>query len=571
MNARNEPRRFQGTPVFPGIAVGPVLCLRPVAGSLADRAFTTEAEELRRLDAAVQASEKQILQIKDMAARKMGAQEAMIFEAHQMMLTDPEYLDGIRGEIGQGVIVEKAVQSVTGMFVKILSQSTSDYLRERVADLKDVSQRLIRNLVSSTAELSSTEPILLVAEDLAPSDLMAYSRQPLRGVVLTKGGLTSHTAILLKSMGIPSVFQVKDLDLHALTESGMAVLEARDGRLTLNPGAELLAQAEEQAREEEKRQAALAVWKNKASLMRDNNAVMVCSNVANQSQVDLAFENGADGIGLYRTEFLFMDRSSPPSEDEQLRIYQQALKVAAGRPVTLRTMDVGGDKEISYLKMPKEDNPFLGVRGLRLSLQNRGIFETQLRALVRASESGPLEVMFPMVTTTQELEEVFEILKPMLAKKAPGTPAIKWGMMLEIPSNIFMIPEFSKWVQFFSVGTNDLTQYLTACDRMNPNLHDLSDAYSPGVLRAVHYLAQDVRRCGRELSVCGEMASDPLLWPFLFGAGVQKISQNARLITASREALSRWTLEECRTLADRVIRAGSREEARRLLQEFNAF
>jgi phosphocarrier protein FPr len=269
-------------------------------------------------------------------------------------------------------------------------------------------------------------------------------------------------------------------------------------------------------------------------------------------------------VGLYRTEFLFMDRSQPPGRDEQLKIYRQALKTAAGRPVVIRTLDIGGDKKIPYLKLPHEENPFLGVRGLRLCLRHPELFTTQIQALWEAAADGPLDVMFPMVTTQDELREAFALIAKAVGSgdAIPRRPGLRWGMMLEIPANLFMIRDFASWVDFFSVGTNDLIQYLTACDRQNPQLLRLSDSFSPAVLRALDLICREVSTTGRDLSVCGEMASDPVLAPFLVGLGVKKLSLNAALIAGLRRQLAERTLADLESTARRALEAGSADEAR---------
>jgi phosphotransferase system enzyme I (PtsI) len=563
---------YQGISVFPGIAIAKVVWARPHGQTLPARPFQGEDAELKALETAVQRTEKQIEKIKKNAFEKIGAAEAEIFEAHRMMLMDPEYLDGIRSMIkdekSPGAL---AIQAVTDMFVQILSKASSDYLRERVLDLKDVSARLKRNFEGGDEEAHSEGLSILVADDLLPSDLMALAQPNLLGVVLRGGGLTSHTAILLKSMGIPSVFGVKGLPAwseNSQQDDEILILDAKAGKVILRPDPEVRELYGEKEKQEFEARKLLVVWRDKESRLACGTKMAIVANVASQKQVETAVENGADGVGLYRTEFLFMDRAKAPTEDEQTKIYSAAVQSLKGKSLTIRTLDIGGDKSISYLELPKEDNPFLGVRGLRLCLQHPDLFRTQLRALLRASTLGPIDVMFPMVTTDEELQQVFEILRPLQAEPAVQHAKIRWGMMLEIPVNLFEIPELSKYVDFFSVGTNDLTQYLTACDRMNPQLSGIGDPYSPGVLRAMAFLSREVNSAKRELSICGEMASEALLIPYLIGIGVRKLSQNPRLVGQTRRDLSRWTLVECEELAAKVLKLGSRVEIRETLREF---
>lgn len=532
--------------------------------------FLGEEVELRRLTDGVEKTRLQLEKIQQKALEKIGAKEAQIFEAHQMMLLDPEYLDAIKGEISDSKKpAVTAIRETTESFVQILSKASSPYLRERVLDLKDVSLRLIRNLDERTQETGSGAPRILVGEDLLPSDLMAAAEFPILGVALQKGGLTSHTAILLKSMGIPTIFGLGTLSAEEAkkTQELTVILDAHKGQLVTQPDSQTRDEFEKRALKEVDEKKNLAVWKSKTTVMACGTKMPLMANVGNQVQLEAAVENGSEGVGLYRTEFLFMDRPKPPTEDEQFQIYKKGLEALKGRPMVIRTLDVGGDKMIPYLPMEKEENPFLGVRGLRLCLAKPEIFLTQIRALIRASEFGPIDVMFPMVTLPEELNEAFHLIEPLMTGRKVN---IRWGMMLEIPSNIFMVPEFSEKIDFFSVGTNDLTQYLTACDRMNPHLQTLSDPCSPGLLRALAQLAAQTKKAGRDLSICGEAASDLLLIPFLVGIGVNKLSQNSLLAAQSRRLLSLFKKSDCEELAQRVLSLPSAQKVREELQRFQA-
>lgn len=550
---------LQGTSVFSGIVLADAVFLTPPV-SESTASFQGETKELGTLKKSLDLSRSQIEKIRDWTQLKLGAHEAEIFEAHLMMLEDPEYLEQVQSEIRNNKPASQAIREVTKMFIDILSQSSSDYLRERVADLRDVSERLVRNLNPSEMDLSAHEDMILIAEDLSPSDLMSFvANYSVKGVALSKGGLTSHTAILLKSMGIPSVFGLNQLERKS---KAVAILDGEKGQLILDPDSNTRYEFQKKIASRELQLKELEQWKSKKTSLKDGTSVLMVANVANQKAIEQAVTLGAEGVGLFRTEFFFMDRAKAPSEEEQFECYKKALQTLDGKPLVIRTLDIGGDKEISYLKLPKEENPFLGVRGLRLCLEHPEIFLPQMRALIRAAEFGPLQVMFPMVTTPDEIKKVFELI--------PRSPKIRWGMMLEIPSNLFMIPEFSEYVEFFSVGSNDLTQYLTACDRMNSKLQNISDAFSPGVLRALHHLGQEIQKTQRELSVCGEIASDPLLIPFLIGVGVQKLSQNALLIAQNRQLVSQYNLKDCRELANQIVKLSSREEIVGQLQEFKA-
>lgn len=556
----------RGLPIFPGLAMGEVHRIRSSAPRAA--VFLGIDAELTALEIAVRRSEQQLERIREKARAELGPDEAEIFEAHRMMLTDPEFLDGIRDRVrSRELSVSTALREVTAEFVAILETASSPYLRERATDLRDVAARLERNLNSPDEQDPPQTPFIALAADLGPSELMSLSGEHLRGVVLTEGGATSHTAILLKSMGLPSLFQAEGLR-GVLFEKDLAprrlLLDAREARAVVDPSPALWSEFENRLALEEKRQRDLEPWKARPTILADGFALPLLANVGNQKQLEQAFALGAEGVGLYRTEFLFMDRTQPPSREEQLKIYRQALQTAKGRPVVIRTLDIGGDKKIPYLNLPHEENPFLGVRGLRLCLRHPELFATQIQALWEAAADGPLDVMFPMVTTVAELREAFALIAKTVGQEAeiPRRPGLRWGMMLEIPSNLFMIREFSAWVDFFSVGTNDLTQYLTACDRQNPQLLSLSDSFSPPVLRALDLICREVAPTGRDLSVCGEMASDPVLAPFLIGLGVKKLSLNATLIPGLRRQLADSPFAALSRRAQHALGAHDGAEAR---------
>ena len=563
----------QGICVFPGLAMAKPIWVSFEIKSLEHKNFLGVEQEISAFKTALAKTEKQISEIKAITLKKLGAAQAEIFEAHLMMLQDPEYVEGIESEIQNKQTAVAAITKTTESFIAVLGAASSEYMRERVSDLKDISQRLLRNLANAEGDIfdSLTEPVILLADDLTPSDLLMASNHQISGVGLAKGGMTSHTAILLKSMGIPAVFGLKNLaQFAAQKKSSSALLNAKAGTLVLDADEKTLKDFSLQIESETRNKEELKIWKEKKTILADQKTIPLCANVGNQNQLEAALKNGAEGVGLYRTEFLFMDRATAPKEDEQFEIYKKALTSLNGKTLTIRTLDIGGDKKIPYLKLALEENPFLGVRGLRLCLKHPEIFQTQIRALIRASDFGPLEIMFPMVTATEELEQAFALINPLLATKKTESFPIKWGMMLEVPSNLFMIREFSKLISFFSVGTNDLIQYLTACDRMNPDLASISDAYSPGVLRALHHLGRDVNQNGRDLSVCGEVASDPLLVPFLVGIGVHKLSLNSLLIAHNRRLMAGLNVNDCQKLAEEVIQLSSRVEIKKALEAFQA-
>lgn len=559
-------KSLQGLCVYPGLALAKIM-RGDQESQESLTVFTTVENELTLFLKALKNSEIQIEDIKASAAKRLGAAEAEIFEAHRMMLTDPEYVEGIQAEIRQGSPAAKAIEMVTETFIQILSLSKSEYLRERVADLKDISSRLKRNLQKPEERLASEsgEKFIYVGLDIAPSDLMALSDRGLQGVVLAKGGTTSHSSILLKAMGIPSVIGMIGLEEWLSTpgqETDCGFLNSAIGSFEINPAVDQQQIYRLQIEEEGRRQQALEAWKERSSRLQSGEAFLLLANVGNQKQLEQSLPEGAEGIGLYRTEFLFLDRQKAPTESEQTEIYRQAVRTMQGRPLVVRTLDIGGDKQVAYMNLTKEENPFLGVRGLRLCLEREELFKTQMKALMTAAEEGPIDVMFPMVTDPRELEQAFGLIRPLMTKAMK----VRWGMMLEVPQNLFMIPELSQHVEFFSVGTNDLCQYLTACDRQNPHVQQLNDPYSPGVLRALALLGREVKSVKRELSICGEMAADPVLLPFLIGIGVSKLSMSARMIARQRERLAALSLSKCQNLVEQVVSCHHREQVLEILR-----
>lgn len=542
--------------IYPGLAMGVAWSPPLQESGVKARPFQGRDEELALLQGSLDRSEQEITALADRAREHLGQTEAEIFEAHLMMLQDPEFLDAVRQGISDGLSADTALTKTIESFAELLSASDSEYLRARVADLRDVGQRLRRNLVDGISHRPPSSPFIVVAEDLAPSDLMAITGPLLQGVVLESGGPTSHTAILLRSLEIPSLFQVGDVadSLSTTGENPATIcLDATATQVSVNPGDSERAEFAQRLEQNRQRREALIPWRRRPTVLTDGTRIQLLANVGNQKQLEKALDDGAEGVGLYRTEFLFMDRSRPPGLDEQIKIYRQAIETLEGRPLVIRTLDVGGDKRIPYLNLPLEPNPFLGVRGLRLSLRHPEIFTTQIKALWAAADLGPIDIMFPMVTTLAEIDAAFDLIRKTIDPEAktsvPRKPGLRWGMMLEIPSNIFMIPEFSEKLDFFSVGSNDLTQYLTACDRENPALGSLGDASHPALHRALRSICGDVQRAGRELSLCGEMASNPVWAATLVGHGFRKLSLNSGLITEVRAHLAESSLEKLQSIS----------------------
>lgn len=520
-----------------GYAIGEVYIYEDIKlQSFPDKTDNVETE-IARLKDTVKICKKQIEEIARKMRNSVGNKEAEILESHISLLNDPEFIGEIFQEIKDSKKTsEKAVSDVVSKLEEIFSQFDDDeYLKERAADIKDVGTRLIRIL--SDEEQKDLENLpensIIVAHDLKPSETARIDKDKVAGIITETGSQTSHTAIMARAMNITAIVGFRDI-LAKVETGDMVIIDGISGKVIINPDKDIIKHYKELKHKFEKQKEGLKKVLDKKIITKDGRKIMVAANIGSLAEVNVALSNGAEGIGLFRTEFLYMDRNSMPSEEEQFEVYKQVAQKMGNKPVIIRTLDIGGDKTLPYLNLTKEDNPFLGVRAIRLCLQNRNIFKIQLRALLRASIYGHIKIMFPMIGSLKELTAAKTILKECMKelqeKSIDFKNNMEMGMMVEIPAAAVMADEFAKHVDFFSIGTNDLIQYTLAVDRMNEGLSDLYNPMNPAVLHLIKTSIHAAHANGIPCYMCGEMAADFSAIPILLGYGLDEFSVSSASI-----------------------------------------
>ena len=522
-------------------------------------------QEVEKLDNALAKTVADIEGVKARAAKRLAPEELEVFDAHLMMANDPELTGQMKTMIeNDNVNAEYAADQVSKQMVSMFESMDNDYFRERAADVKDVTHRLICNLLGlQIPDISAIdEPSIIVAHDLTPSDT-AQLNEFVKGFVTEIGGKTSHSAIMANSLEIPAVVGTSGV-LEAVKNGDLLGMDAIDGEVYVNPDAETverLAKKEADYLEEKK---ALKVLVNAESITTDGHKVELAGNIGNAKDAEQVVANGGEGVGLFRTEFLYMDNDHFPTEEEQFEVYKQVLETLKGKKVVVRTLDIGGDKKLSYFTFPEEMNPFLGYRAIRLCLDRTDIFKTQLRALCRASVYGKLCIMFPMIATINEFRQakaIFEECKAeLLAEGTPVSENIEVGMMVEIPAAAVLADEFSKYADFFSIGTNDLIQYSMAADRMSQKVSYLYQPYNPAILRLINMTIKGAHKNGKWVGMCGAMAGEPYAVPILLGLGLDEFSMSATQILKARKVVNGLSYAEMQDLAKNCLNMDTAEE-----------
>ncbi|WPX08984.1 phosphoenolpyruvate--protein phosphotransferase [Anaerocellum danielii] len=533
-----------GIPVSEGIGIGKAVIVKK-ENSIERYNISNTEKEIERFIEAIDKAKKEISEIKKHAEQNLGSDKAMIFDAHLLILNDPEFVKMVKEKIQQGTNAEWAVNETAKFYESLLLGLDDEYMRERANDIKDVSERLIRILngeSDSEAGLKNlAEGSIIVAEDLTPSETAQMDKTKVAGFVTQQGGRTSHTAIIARTYEIPAVVGVKGV-LGKIKDGDIVIVDGYQGIVLINPDKQILEEYEKRMKEEKQKKEELKRFAVTEVKTKDGRKVKVYANIAFPDEAEIAIKNGAEGIGLFRTEFLFMNRSSPPSEDEQFAAYKAVLEKMEGKPVIIRTLDVGGDKSIPYLNIENELNPFLGCRAIRLCLGHRELFKTQLKALLRASVYGNLKIMFPMITTAYELKEAKSILqeaKEELKKQGiEFSDKIEVGIMIETPAAALVSDILADEVDFFSIGTNDLIQYTLAIDRTNEKVSYLYDPLNPAILRLIKMTVDNAHKKGKEVGVCGEIASDENIVPILIGFGVDELSVNPAKILSIKKKIT---------------------------------
>ncbi|MFC0295985.1 phosphoenolpyruvate--protein phosphotransferase [Geobacillus jurassicus] len=559
-------KTIHGIAASSGIAIAKAYRLETPHLAAEKRTVADVEAEIARLEAAVAKAKEELEAIKQHALEKLGEDKAAIFAAHLLVLDDPELLNPIKEKIKtEQVNAEYALDETASFFISMFEGMDNEYMKERAADIRDVTKRVLAHLLGVTISNPSliSEEVVVIAEDLTPSDTAQLNRQYVKGFATDIGGRTSHSAIMARSLEIPAVVGTKEITAE-VQNGDIVIVDGLDGQVVVNPSPELLAHYEEKRARYEAQKAEWAKLVDQPTVTADGVHVELAANIGTPDDVKGALANGAEGIGLYRTEFLYMGRSELPTEEEQFASYKTVLEKMNGKPVVVRTLDIGGDKELPYLHLPKEMNPFLGFRAIRLCLEMQEMFRTQLRALLRASVHGNLKIMFPMIATLDEFRQAKTILleekEALLRQGVPVADNIEVGMMVEIPAAAVMADQFAKEVDFFSIGTNDLIQYTMAADRMNERVSYLYQPYNPAILRLISHVIDAAHREGKWVGMCGEMAGDPIAIPILLALGLDEFSMSATSILPARAQLKRLSKEDAARMKETVLSLGTAEE-----------
>ncbi|MNW27303.1 Phosphoenolpyruvate-protein phosphotransferase [compost metagenome] len=568
--------KISGIAASAGIAIAKAFILEHPDYSVEKRTVTDAPAEIAKLDAALAASRTELEAIKEKTLQELGEKKAEIFASHLLILEDPELIDPVKAKISDEMVnAEHALNETANQFISMFENMKSAYLQERAADMRDVTKRVLNHLLGvkfmSPAEIR--EETIVLAEDLTPSDTAQLNREFVKGFATNIGGRTSHSAIMARSLEIPAVVGTKSIMSEA-KHGDVIIVDGLDGDVFINPSDEVIAEyrAKQQAYDAQREE-----WRklrDQPTVTTDGVHVELAANIGTPNDVAGVIDNGGEAVGLYRTEFLYMGRDKLPSEDVQFNAYKTVLERMEGKPVVVRTLDIGGDKELPYLDLPKEMNPFLGFRAVRLCLDRQDIFRTQLRALLRASVYGNLRVMFPMIATLDEFREAKALLLEEKAKLvAEGTEVaedIQIGIMVEIPSTAVLADQFAKEVDFFSIGTNDLIQYTMAADRMNERVSYLYQPYNPAILRLVKMVIDAAHREGKWAGMCGEMAGDATAIPLLVGLGLDEFSMSATSILPARSQISKLSRAEMEKLAAEALNMQTAEQVVKLVQGIQA-
>ncbi len=562
---------INGIAASPGISMGKVLLKKDPKIQIKRKKVENIEEQIQRLIEARNIAKEQIQNLYDKTLDNIGEEEANIFKAHKMILDDPEFFGKVEEKIkAEAVNVEWALNTVKNMFVKMFENMENEYLKERATDIKDVTDRVIRILLKvEKKDLSNLkEDVVVAAYDLTPSDTAQMDKERVKGFITEVGGKTSHSAIMARTLGVPAVVGIKGL-MKKVKDEDMIVFDGEKGEVYINPDYKTIEKYKIKMQKYKQFRERLEILKGQESISKDGIKVELAANIGTSEDIEGVLKNDAEGVGLYRTEFLYMNRDNLPTEEEQLEVYKIVSEKLEGKPVVIRTLDIGGDKDLPYLELDEEMNPFLGYRAIRICLEKKDIFKTQLRALLRASTYGNIKIMFPMISSIEELrkaklilEEVKEELKE---KNISYNREIEVGMMVEVPSVAVMSDIFAKEVDFFSIGTNDLLQYTTAVDRGNQKISHLYNQFHPALLRLIKMVIDNGHKEGIWVGMCGEVAGDPKLIPILLGMGLDEFSMSATSVLKARWIIKNSSKKEMSKIAQKLINFSSAEEVEKFI------
>jgi phosphotransferase system enzyme I (PtsI) len=564
---------WEGIAASPGYAIGKALVYSKQSNVPERLAGSDPATEKLRLKQAVADAIRELEALRVEAAQRIGEKEAGILDGHIMLLGDPELVDAAYANIeAQHINAEYALYEIAQSFIEVLKSMDDEQMRSRAADLSDVTDRVIRHLQGRNGDdLNFGQGSnIIFAEDLTPSMTASLDLNKVSAIVNRLGSSTSHSAIIARTLELPAVTGVKG-DLSLVEDGAEVIVDGVRGIVILHPDSEQIAEYAEKREAYQQERQALMEWATRSTVTADGRRVEVAANISGLSDLEKVVEHGAEGIGLFRTEFLFMDGDRVPTEDEQFSIYKHVLQKMEGKPVIIRTLDIGGDKEVPHLNLPKEDNPFLGERGIRLCFSHEELFRSQLSALLRASRYGNLHIMFPMIAVLEEWRRAKAMLQEEKDKlRARGIPVAEFiavGMMVEVPSAAISAHQFAREVDFFSIGTNDLIQYTMAADRMNKSVAYLYQPLNPSVLRLIQMVAEAAHAAGKWVGVCGAMAEDAEAYPILLGLGIDELSVSSSSILSVRRRLSELSYGEMSSAASELLKLGSQEEVREYLSK----
>ena len=562
---------LKGIGVSSGVAMGKVKVLVNEKYEINDNKIQDDNKEIEKLQSAIKQSANQINALYDKALVEIGEDEAQIFKAHLMILEDAAYLNEVKGLINNDKFnAAYSVDTVTQKYVSMFDAMDDEYLRERAADLKDVATRLVKNILHIKIDIYKLdEDAIIVADDLTPSDTAALNKNYVLGFVTKEGGVTSHTAIIARTLEIPAIVGVDEIE--DLNDGDFVIIDGFEGIITVNPDDEQKRECEERKKKIFEDKKIFNQYKDKETVTKDNKHVALGANIGSVEDLEAALKNGIEGVGLFRTELFYLERNSLPTEDEQYKVYKALAEKLEGKPVIIRTLDVGGDKEIPYMEMPKELNPFLGYRAIRLCLDRKKLFLTQLKAILRAGMYGDVKILIPMISSMEELllaKEMLQNAKDELRENnVKFDENVELGMMIEVPSAAIISDLLAKEVDFFSIGTNDLIQYTTAVDRGNKKVCHLYNEYNPGVLRLINMVIKNAHDSGIWVGMCGEAASNNILVPLLLAMGLDEFSMNSVKVPEIRWLLDNIEYGKSKELLE-VLNYASSDEIVNKLKDF---
>ncbi|HCN56073.1 phosphoenolpyruvate--protein phosphotransferase [Leuconostoc citreum] len=559
-------KNFKGIAASNGVAIAKAYLLVDPDLSFTKTTITDVTAEQARVDDALKAASADVEIIKRKAEKNLGADEAQVFEAHLMVLSDPEMSGAFKQKIADDKVnAEEAVKEVTDMYISMFEAMTDNaYMQERAADIRDVTKRILSHLLQVTLPNPALidEEVVLVSKDLTPSDTAQLDRQFVKGILTDLGGRTAHASIMARTLEIPAVVG-SDVATQEVTDGVTVIVDGLTGDVIVDPDADTLATYQQKAADYSAQRAEWALLKDQQSVSADGKTFVVGANIGSPKDMAAVLENGSEGVGLYRTEFLYMESDHLPTEDEQFEAYKAVVEKMAGKPVTVRTMDIGGDKHLSYWKLPDEENPFLGYRAIRISLDQTEIFRTQLRALLRASAYGNLWIMFPMIATLAEFRAAKKLYleeRTKLENDGVAMGEVKLGIMIEIPAAAVLADKFAKELDFFSIGTNDLIGYTMAADRGNDKVAYLYQPYNPSILRLINNVIEAAHKEGKFVAMCGEMAGDPVAVPVLMGMGLDEFSMSAPSVLQTRSLMKKLNTADMKLLAEKALDAETNDE-----------